>query len=48
MTARASGDPRHEMALLHRVLVGTVVLFVALLIGVQITRAAGLLPPAGF
>ena len=48
MNARLSVDPRHEMALLHRILVGSAVFFAALLIGVQITRAAGLLPPTGF
>lgn len=41
MTARAIVDPRHEMALFHRILVGTAVFFVALLIGVQVTRGAG-------
>jgi len=46
MTARVS-DAGHGMALFHRVLVGSVAFFVALLIGVQITRAAGLLPPPG-
>jgi hypothetical protein len=42
MTARAIVDPRQEMALFHRILVGTAVFFVALLIGVQITRATGI------
>jgi len=38
MTARALADPRQEMALFHRILIGTAVFFFALLIGVQVTR----------
>ena len=43
----ALADPRHEMALLHRVLIGSAVFFVLLLIGVQLSRSAGVLAPAG-
>jgi hypothetical protein len=38
MTARAFVDPRREMALFHRILIGAAVFFFALLIGIQITR----------
>ena len=48
MIARASVDPGLVMALLHRVLIGTAVFFMALLIGVQVTRAAGSFVRAGF
>lgn len=37
----AQADPRQEMALLHRVLIGSAVFFVLLLIGVQLSRSAG-------
>jgi hypothetical protein len=47
MSANLKADPRHDLALLYRVLIGATVFLAVLLIGVQLARAVEIIPSLG-
>lgn len=47
-TKADTGDPRHQRALLNRILIGSAIFLALMLLGVFFSRATGVLPVVGF